>query len=118
MATSVGKGDEQVTTWHRVVAWEKLAELCGQYLAKGRLVYVEGSLAQRKWQDKEGVEKQTFEINARNVVFLDKGDGVAGGRAERPKQAAGGNGGSSRSKSSGDEGHDYGPPPMDEDIPF
>ena len=58
--------------WHRIVVWSKQAEFCGNYLAKGRLVYVEGKLETRKWTDKDGAEKYTTEIKADRVQGLDK----------------------------------------------
>ena len=61
---------QEKTEWHRVVVWGKLAELCNQYLAKGRQVYVEGSLQTRSWEDKNGVKRYTTEINARTIQFL------------------------------------------------
>lgn len=61
------------TEWHRVVAWGKQAEFCGNYLAKGRLIYVEGKLETRKWQDQAGVERYTTEVNASRVLALGKG---------------------------------------------
>lgn len=66
---------QQKTEWHRVVAWNKLAELCAEYLAKGRQVYVEGKLQTRQWEDKEGNKKITTEIVASSVVFLGGGNG-------------------------------------------
>lgn len=63
------------TEWHRVVAWGKQAEFCGNYLAKGRLIYVEGKLETRKWQDQAGVERYTTEVNASRVLALGKGQG-------------------------------------------
>ena len=62
------------TEWVRVIVWGKQAEFCGNYLSKGRLVYVEGKLETRKWQDKEGVEKYTTEIKAHTVQALDRKD--------------------------------------------
>ncbi len=59
------------TEWHRIVVWGKSAEFCGNYLTKGRLVFVEGKLETRKWQDKDGVEKYTTEIKADRVDFMD-----------------------------------------------
>ncbi|MCA1906118.1 MAG: single-stranded DNA-binding protein [Desulfarculus sp.] len=89
---------QERTEWHRVVAWSKLAEICGQYLAKGRQVYVEGSIRTRSWDDNDGNKRFMTEIVARDVQFL--GSGAGGG------SAAGG----------GDFG---GPPPLgDDDIPF
>lgn len=63
------------TEWHRVVVWGKQAEFCANYLHKGRLTYVEGKLETRKWQDKEGMERSTTEINASRVLALGKGQG-------------------------------------------
>src|SRR3989304_1563607 len=61
---------QQRTEWHNVVAWRKLAEICGQYLNKGKLVYVEGRLQTRSWEDKEGNKRYTTEIQADNLVML------------------------------------------------
>ena len=58
--------------WHRVSAFGKIAESCGNYLAKGSLVYVEGNLTTRKWQDQNGQDRSTTEIKAKSVQFLDK----------------------------------------------
>ena len=61
--------------WHRIVAYQRLAETCGQYLQKGRLVYVEGKLQTRKWQDQNGQDRYTTEVVANRVQFLGrKGD--------------------------------------------
>jgi single-strand DNA-binding protein len=61
---------QERTEWHRIVVWGKLAELCSQYLTKGRQAYVEGRLQTRQWQDKEGVTKYTTEVQAQTVQFL------------------------------------------------
>jgi single-strand DNA-binding protein len=67
---------QEKTEWHNVVAWKKLATLCGEYLAKGRKVYVEGKLETRSWDDKDGTKKYKTELVARDVVFLgSKNDG-------------------------------------------
>lgn len=58
--------------WHRVSAFGKIAESCANYLAKGSLVYVEGNLTTRKWQDQNGQERFTTEIKAKSVQFLDR----------------------------------------------
>lgn len=64
------------TEWHRVTAFQKVAENCSSYLAKGSLVYVEGSLQTRKWEDQQGQDRYTTEIKAQRVQFLDhKSDG-------------------------------------------
>ena len=60
------------TEWHRVVVYQRQAETCGQYLSKGSLVYVEGSLQTRKWQDQNGQDRYTTEIKGQRVAFLDR----------------------------------------------
>lgn len=89
---------QERTEWHRVVVWGKQAETCGQYLSKGRQVYVEGRLQTRSYEDKDGVKKYTTEVVAQTVKFLGGRDG--GG-------ARGGGGGS-------DQGF---PPPGQDDAP-
>lgn len=87
-------GDKvEETEWHRVVFYDRLAEIAGEYLKKGRPVYVEGRLKTRKWQDKDGVEKYTTEIIAEQMQLLGGREGMGGGDD-------GGGGGYSR----GDEG--------------
>ena len=71
---------QERTEWHRVVAWGKLGELCGQHLKKGRTAYVEGRLQTREWQDKDGGKRTSTEIVASNVVFL---GGRGGGEHEQ-----------------------------------
>ncbi len=61
---------QERTEWHRIVAWGKLGEICGQYLSKGREAFVEGRLQTREWTDKEGHKRYTTEIVAANVQFL------------------------------------------------
>lgn len=61
----------QKTEWHKIVTWGKLAEICGNYLVKGKLVYVEGRIQTRSWEDKEGVKRYTTEIIASNMQMLD-----------------------------------------------
>jgi len=61
---------QERTEWHRVVVWGKLAELCNQYLQKGRQCYVEGRLQTREWTDKDGVKKYSTEVQAQTVQFL------------------------------------------------
>jgi single-strand DNA-binding protein len=61
---------QERTEWHRVVVWGKLAELCNQYLAKGRQAFVEGRLQTRSWDDKSGQKRYTTEINATTVQFI------------------------------------------------
>jgi single-strand DNA-binding protein len=122
---------QERTEWHRIVVWGKLAELCGEYLKKGRQCYVEGRLQTREWTDKENRKNYTTEVVANTVTFLGGRDGAGAG--------AGGGGGSRGGGSSQRGGgqqqggyDDYGAPPMgmdeggggggngggDDDIPF
>jgi len=64
---------QQRTEWHNIVAWRKLAEICGQYLTKGKLIYIEGRLQTRSWDDKEGNKRTTTEIQADTMVMLSGG---------------------------------------------
>ncbi|MEK7269755.1 MAG: single-stranded DNA-binding protein [Planctomycetota bacterium] len=66
---------QEKTEWHRIVAWGRTGELAGQYLKKGREVYVEGRIETREWQDKDGNKRQTTEIRANNITFLSGGRG-------------------------------------------
>ena len=61
---------EQHTEWHSVVCFARLAEICGQYLAKGRQVYIEGSVRSRKWDDRDGNERKSYDIVARYMQML------------------------------------------------
>jgi len=74
---------QEDTEWHRIVAWGRLAEICGEYLSKGRMVYIEGSIKTRSWEDKEGNTRYTTEVVARNMQMLG-GQGGQGGRTEAP----------------------------------
>jgi len=81
---------QERTEWHRIVVWGKLAQLCGEYLAKGRQVYLEGRLQTRQWQDKEGQTKYTTEVIANTVQFLGAGKGEgAGAGASRGNEETG-----------------------------
>jgi single-strand DNA-binding protein len=70
------------TEWHRVVFYDRLAEIAGEYLKKGRPVYVEGRLKTRKWQDKEGQDRYTTEIIAEEMQLLGSREGSGGGDVE------------------------------------
>lgn len=67
---STGENKEK-TEWHRVVLFNKIAEIAGQYLKKGSKVFVEGSLRTRKWEDKEKIERYITEVVAKEIQFLD-----------------------------------------------
>ena len=87
---------QEKTAWHRVVVWGKLAELCGQYLSKGRQIYIEGKLQTRDWTDKEGAKRYTTEIVAQNVQFLGGSSerGASNNASDFSGQGAGASGGS------------------------
>ncbi|MCK9295651.1 MAG: single-stranded DNA-binding protein [Desulfobulbaceae bacterium] len=81
-----GQMQEQ-TEWHRIVAFARLAEICGEYLSKGSKVYVEGRIQTRSWNDKDGNKRYTTEIVAREMKMLDPKGGsssAAGNYAEEP----------------------------------
>lgn len=70
---------QERTEWHRVVAFNRLAEIIGQYVKKGSKIYIEGSLRTRKWQDQNGQDRYTTEIVANEMQMLDSRGGSAGG---------------------------------------
>ncbi|NRF69225.1 single-stranded DNA-binding protein [Aquincola sp. S2] len=70
---------QEETEWHRVVLFDRLAEIAGEYLKKGRSVYIEGRLRTRKWTDKDGVEKYTTEIYGEQMQLLGGREGMGGG---------------------------------------
>jgi len=90
-------GDKQEETeWHRVVFYDRLAEIAGEYLKKGRSVYVEGRLKTRKWQDKEGKDVYTTEVIATEMQMLGSREGMGGGEShgdEYGERSGGGAGG-------------------------
>jgi len=97
-------GRQERTEWHNIVVWGKQAENCGQYLAKGRQVYIEGAIRSRSYDDKEGNKRYITEVVAQRVQFL----GGGGGRSSQSE--GGGPGG-------GFDDFGGGPVP-DDDIPF
>ena len=113
------------TEWHSVVFYDRLAEIAGEYLKKGRSVYVEGRLKTRKWQDKEGQDRYTTEIIATEMVLLGSRDGGGasddGGYSREPAGWGGRSGGRAR-PGAGAAAPGAGKPPnfddMDDDIPF
>ena len=117
---------EQVdkTEWHRVVMFNRLGEIAGEYLRKGSKVYIEGKLQTRKWQDQSGQDKYTTEIVANEMQMLDsRGDnaGQGGGYQQRqqsapsaaPSPAQQGGGGQQQSAPQPAPANDF-----DDDIPF
>lgn len=76
------------TEWHRIVAWRRLGEICGEYLTKGRQVYVEGKLQTRSWE-KDGITRYSTEIIANDVQFLGRrADGTTSANVEAPPDPA------------------------------
>jgi single-strand DNA-binding protein len=109
---------QERTEWHRVTVWGEQAENCSKYLAKGRMVYIEGRLQTRSWDDKtDGKKRYSTEIVADKVTFLGGGEG--GGGARRGGGRPWGEEGGGASSSGGAEPESHGPPPpSDDDIPF
>src|SRR3989449_9654495 len=82
---------QERTEWHNIVAWDRLAEICNQYLTKGRLIYIEGSLQTREWDDQDGNKRRTTEVRARDMVMLGGApEGAGGQRRAATAEAAGG----------------------------
>lgn len=105
---------QERTEWHRVVVWGKLAQLCGEYLSKGRQCYLEGRLQTRQWQDKEGQTKYTTEVVAQTVQFL-------GGPSAGASSGMGANRPAATEKAGGEEHSQVAleePSFTEEDIPF
>lgn len=71
--TSAQGQKQEAVEYHNIVAWGKLAEICGQYLNKGKKVYIEGRLQTRDWQGQDGVKRYKTEIVAENMIMLDRG---------------------------------------------
>jgi single-strand DNA-binding protein len=111
------------TEWHKIVVWGKQAEIAQQYLKKGSLVFIEGRIQSREWQDKEGQKRTSFEIVANNFRML-------GGRSDGAAAAGAGVGGGGASRGASEDfdshgaeeslggGGGAGPEISDEDIPF
>lgn len=117
--TWTDKSGERVerTEWHRIVVWGRTAEMCAQYLSKGRTVYIEGRIQTREWEDKDGNKRYTTEINANTVNFI----------GPRPSGGGGGDSAGGPSGGSSDAGDPHGSndspsgdagPAVDDNIPF
>ena len=108
---------KEATEWHRVVFFGKLAEIAGQYLKKGRQVYVEGALRTRKWQDKEGQERYTTEIVANEMKMLGSREGMSDAPPRESGGGASASGGGNRpaaaAQPAGSNFNDF-----EDDIPF
>lgn len=105
--TSRGGDPQEKTEWHRVVCWDKLAEICERYLNKGDRLYVEGRIEYRQWEGQDGQTRYTTEIRAREMIML----GSGGGREGQP---------GSRSESGGSGFSEFSNQSMagEDDLPF
>ena len=108
---------QEETEWHNIVAWDRLAEICQQYLQKGRKVYIEGRIQTRSWEDKQtGQKRYMTEIVANQMIILD----APGGRGEAPREGA------RRGRGTQEAGRERVPEPeftegdyaTDDDLPF
>ena len=115
------------TEWHSVVAWARLAEICGEYLKKGSKIYIEGQLQTRQWEDKDGNTRYTTEVKAREMQMLDSKGGSSGDygddggysrndapQRQQPRQQSA----SSAQPAAANGGGDYGSFSPDDDLPF
>jgi single-strand DNA-binding protein len=106
---------QEKTEWHRVVVWGKLAELCNQYLSKGRQAYIEGRLQTRQWQDKENQTRYTTEVQAQTVQFLGAGAGAGASPGMGASDSAGDTAGFGAPTAAGPSSE---PSFTEDDIPF
>lgn len=112
-------GEQQRRTeWHTIVAWSRLAEICGEYLTKGKQVYIEGSIRSRQWEDQNGGKRTAYEIHAREMKML-------GSRADSDRPSAGSgpvvassSHGMAEPEISADAPPPASPEITDEDLPF
>ena len=128
LATNEGYKDksgqwQDRTEWHNIVAWQRLAEIVGEYVKKGSKVYIEGRLQTSSWDDKEtGQKKYKTEIVANDLVLLDRrgdvGDSEGGNRGFSRGASAGGGGNFDQSHGHQEERSDTATGIQDEDIPF
>jgi single-strand DNA-binding protein len=108
---------QEKTEWHRIVAWDKLADVVERFLKKGDRVYIEGEIEYRSYEDKDGVTKYSTEIRAREMIMLGGREGGAGGGGD-----FGGRSGRGAPAAKGDGDYDdFQAPPLgdeDDDLPF
>jgi single-strand DNA-binding protein len=105
------------TEWHRVVAWGRTAEVCQQYLTKGSLIYVEGPLQTREWEDNQGQKRYTTEVKALQMTMLDSRGGNGGGMGSAPSTPAS-NAASSAPSSESGVNKTVNLDDIDDDLPF
>jgi single-strand DNA-binding protein len=114
-------GEQQKRTeWHNIVAWNKLAEICGEYLTKGKQVYIEGSIRSRQWEDQAGNKRTGYDIVARDMRML--GSKADSERAAAASSAAAPTPTPPAERATGERSLAAEPPPepeiTDEDVPF
>ena len=120
VATSESWKDKQTgeqnerTEWHKVVMFDRLAEVAAEYLRKGSQVYIEGKLQTRKWQDRDGNDRWTTEIRANDMQMLGGRGGAGGGSFG----GGGSSGGGGSQQGGGNRPPEPGPDDFDDDIPF
>jgi single-strand DNA-binding protein len=108
---------EEKTEWHNITLWSRLAEIAGEYLSKGKTVYIEGRLQTRKWQDKDGKDRYTTEIVGEKMQMLSgRGEGGGQGNQGGGQRPSGGN----RGYQDQNQGSSYEEPVFnpDDEIPF
>ena len=115
----MGEGNwEDRTDWHRVVAFAKLAEICGNYLNKGKLVFIEGRLQTRQWEDAQGAKRYMTEIVARDVQMLGGPGDQSQAQSDQFGMNAGSEGSGYGNRSAGEELPPRSGGGPEEDIPF
>ena len=103
---------QEKTEWHKIVVFAKLAEICGEYLHKGKQIYIEGRIQTRQWEDRDGNKRYTTEIVANQMQML-------GSKGDRPQATSGGGQGGGGGQAGGGASSAEEPPVPDmEDIPF
>ncbi len=121
-----GEGNwEDRTEWHRIVTFGKTAEFCGNYLGKGKLIYLEGTLRTQQWEDAQGTKRYTTEVVARDIQFVggpgdDQGSSGQGGGSAQGGGSGRGGGSSDRQAYDRSLAEDLppSPPGKDDEIPF
>jgi len=112
--------DQERTEWHRVVAWGRLGEVCGDYLSKGKQVFIEGRIQTREWEDQDGNKRTTVEIIANDLIMLGGGGASEDRRGEESQRrqgpAAAARSSAAPPRRSDDKFRE--PPPPEDDIPF
>src|SRR5690606_26901892 len=113
---------KELTEWHRVVFYRRLAEIAGQYLKKGTPVYIEGRIRTREWQDKDGQDRDTAEMEATEMQMLGRREGMGDSPRESSGAYGGGSGGGSSYGSGGSAPRkpagNSNPGDFEDDIPF